>query len=137
MAGIFDPPPTTFFAAAGGKVVVHRYRGPLLGPILDWGPQVAFWKKWPSWLVEMGSGIGTVAFARVTLGSIPVPEWMVEHVPFGMAAATLAVVFSFIYERFIDRNGFSWVDIGQRSAGIAIGIVLWTYVPVPLIPIPL
>lgn len=97
---------------------------------------MAFWKTWPSWLVEMFSGIGVAAFARITLGSVPVPEWVVTHVPFGLGAATLATAFSFIYERLIDKNGFSWSDIGQRSAGIAIGIVLWTYVAVPLIPIP-
>lgn len=78
-----------------------------------------------------------VAAVRALLYVIPVPLWVQEHVPYQLAVALLATAASFIYERFVDRNGFDWSDIGQRSLGIALGLALWTYLPVPLIAVPL
>ncbi len=38
------------------------------------------------------------------------------------AAVVLADVVSVFYEAVIDRNGWSWGDVGQRQVGILIGI---------------
>jgi hypothetical protein len=37
-------------------------------------------------------------------------------------AAVVGVLLSVIYERFFDRNGWSWSDVGQRAVGQAVGL---------------
>lgn len=92
---------------------------------------------WPSWRIELASGLGWTMLMSWVLAMVPVPEWVQDHVPFTLAVGTLSTAGSFVYERWFDPNTFDWSDIGQRSAGIAIGLVLWHYVPVPLLALPL
>lgn len=95
---------------------------------------MAFYSNWPSPIVETLSGLGLTALAHMALRSTPVPLWVAEHIPFTLAVFSVSTISSFVYERFADKNGFSWSDIGQRSAGIALGLVLWSYVPLPTLP---
>lgn len=71
-----------------------------------------FWNGWPSWIVELGSG------AVAVLLTAYLPPIL------GLLAATAC---SLIYERWLDRNGWSWSDIGQRSLGIMLAWSLWTF----------
>lgn len=36
----------------------------------------------------------------------------------------LGLMVSMGYERFLDRNGWSWVDVGQRACGQVLGLGL-------------
>lgn len=85
----------------------------------------------------MAAGIGWTMLVTWVLAVTPVPGWLPAHVPFTLAVGTLATAGSLVYERWFDPNKWCWSDIGQRSAGIAIGLVLWTYIPVPLLALPL
>lgn len=70
-----------------------------------------FYDGWSSWTVELvaGTGLGIVAVA------------LTHHM---IAAAACAVLASAFYERWLDRNGWSWSDVGQRALGIVIGLFL-------------
>lgn len=67
-----------------------------------------------SWIVELvgGSilGVAGTAVTRDALHLIP--------------AAALALAGSVYYELKLDRNGWSWDDVGQRTVGIAIGLLI-------------
>lgn len=100
------------------------------------------WERWPSWLVELASGVGCAALAQigaVVAASVMPHAWLVvlaAHVPFGVFEALIATAISCVYERAFDRNGWSWSDVGQRSVGIIIGLVLWSVFPAPLLVLP-
>lgn len=72
-----------------------------------------FWDTWPSWLTELVSGIVTFGLASLLL--LPAPF---VHTP--AFVLLLATMLSVIYERFLDVNGWSWTDVGQREVGIAL-----------------
>jgi hypothetical protein len=40
----------------------------------------------------------------------------------------LATILSVFYEGELDRNGWSWADLGQRALGVALGLALWRLV---------
>lgn len=71
-----------------------------------------FWYTWPSWLVELVSG----AVLQVALFA-----WGGHSVALNLLAG-LAV--SAFYEWGLDRNGWEWVDVGQRFAGQAVILVV-------------
>ena len=70
-----------------------------------------FWYAWPSWRTELvgGATLGLVA-AAVTRNVL--------------VAAIASVAISVIYERFIDPRSWSWLDIGQRAVGQALGLAI-------------
>lgn len=76
-----------------------------------------FWYVWPSWPTELLGGAALGFMAALVTRNV-------------YAAAAIAMLFSVTYERFIDRNGWSWTDVGQRAVGIAAGLALgwWAYV---------
>ena len=79
-----------------------------------------FWYAWPasrSWLVELGGGLLAAALAQ--LPYVAGVAWYSD-----VGAIVVATALSFVYERWIDRNGFSWADIGQRSPGILLGVLI-------------
>jgi len=67
--------------------------------------------SWPSLVVE--------CLAGVLLASAVQP---VRGVPMRFAIATAGSAF---YERVLDRNGWSWRDVGQPELGIAGGLAAW------------
>ena len=70
---------------------------------------MAFWYGWPSWVVELVGGAALSLVAGAVLR-----DWRL--------AAVVGVLLSVIYERFFDRNGWSWSDVGQRAVGQAVGL---------------
>lgn len=70
-----------------------------------------FWDGWNSWLVELLGG-ALLSSLLLLLGlSVPL-------------AFVVGLVVSVLYESDIDRNGWSWTDVGQRACGQAIPLVL-------------
>jgi hypothetical protein len=71
---------------------------------------MTFWCSWNSWAVElmMGGALAGVALL-VTRGHL-------------VPATLLAMGISLAYERWLDRNGWSWADVSQRAVGIALGL---------------
>lgn len=74
------------------------------------------WWSWPSWLVELLSGLLVIA---VLAGLEALPWWL--------RVSLLALTASLVYERYVDRNGFQWRDVGQRAVGLAVGLLLWAF----------
>ncbi len=73
-----------------------------------------FWYTWPSWITELVAGVGVIAALVCPLG-----PWLA----FGIAMSV-----SLIYEKLLDMNGWSWVDVGQRTVGMLVGLglaLLW------------
>jgi len=70
-----------------------------------------FYYSWPSWLVELGSGLVVAS--------------VVQPIPFLLLRIISAVLISVTYESVFDQNGWSWVDIGQRAAGMLTAFLLW------------
>jgi hypothetical protein len=74
------------------------------------------WWRWPSWATEGISGLALAAMVT------PYPNVGPLHGDlFRFAAGT---VISFGYERFVDANGWSWTDVGQRAVGLAVGLAI-------------
>lgn len=65
-----------------------------------------FYYGWNSWVVEILGGATLMTVLCLLLPIIP--------------AFIVGILVSVIYERFIDQNGWSWVDVGQRAVGMAI-----------------
>ncbi|HXH63070.1 MAG TPA: hypothetical protein VNG95_02740 [Gemmatimonadales bacterium] len=80
-----------------------------------------FWDAWPSWLVELFGGLAAAALAQLPyLAGI---AWYSN-----LLALLVATALSLAYERWLDRNGFSWGDVGQRSPWIAAGLLLAAWI---------
>ena len=75
---------------------------------------MTFWYGWPSWLVELLSGLLVASVVQFVVGV----SWQ--------AVAALAA--SLTYEGALDKNGWSWKDVGQRAVGIAVGLALWAWI---------
>ncbi len=73
-----------------------------------------FWYRWPSLVTELLSGILCASAAQVLPG-----------LTLQLLAAT---ALSATYEAYVDKNGWSWLDLGQRSLGIVVGLVGWTVI---------
>lgn len=73
-----------------------------------------FYYGWPSWAVELGSGL--------------VVATLVQPVPLLLPRVLFAVLLSVFYESVLDPNGWSWMDVGQRAVGIAAGLMLWSLI---------
>ncbi len=74
-----------------------------------------FWRfvgQFPSWFVELISGILCASLARIVTSN-PALQF------------AIATGLSLVYERFLDRNGFSWSDVEERTAGIMVGVIAW------------
>jgi len=77
-----------------------------------------FWYSWPSWLVELVSGLAlTVSVAGGTL--------LVTHWPTFLVRLAVVTVFSLLYELFFDVNGWSLKDVLQREIGLGVAVTLW------------
>jgi hypothetical protein len=62
-----------------------------------------FWYNWPSWVTEL---LGGAALYLVLL--CPLGPWL---------ALVGSLVISVAYEKWLDRNGWSLSDLGQRTCG--------------------
>lgn len=71
-----------------------------------------FWYSWPSLVTELLSGMLCASAAQL----LPGVAWQL----------TVATIMSVGYEGLLDRNGWSWTDVGQRSLGIVVGLLLWS-----------
>lgn len=80
-----------------------------------WDRFYKFIDRYPSWLVELISGLLTVLISSLFSND-------------DVVRLTIATILSIIYEKFIDRNGWNWLDIGQRSFGISSGIIIFSHV---------
>lgn len=74
-----------------------------------------FWEKWPSWIVELLSGLLVATLSQ--LGPDPI-YWQF----------LIATGLSAFYERYLDQNGWSWSDLREREVGIIAGLVLWALI---------
>lgn len=69
-----------------------------------------FWYGWNSWLVELLAGVLLSSILLLFVGDV-------------RTAALAGLAASGFYELLIDRNGWSWVDVGQRACGQALPLV--------------
>lgn len=74
-----------------------------------------FIDKFPSWQVELASGLAVIGIIFLIV--------LASHVWWGLAIVGL--IFSVFYEGKLDANGWSWKDVLQRCAGLAVGIGIW------------
>lgn len=71
---------------------------------------MAFYYGWNSWVVEiLGGAVGMTVLCLI----FPI-----------IPAIVFGVLISLIYERFVDLNGWSWVDVGQRAVGMVIPVLI-------------
>lgn len=74
---------------------------------------MAFWYRWPSLLVEVLGGLMLTLICGLVLRD-------------GWLTAVVSLAVSAFYEKFLDQNGWSWADVGQRALGQAVGVlVIW------------
>jgi hypothetical protein len=73
-----------------------------------------FWWNWPSWAVELPTGVGVQSFLH---------WWGPTHHRwlYWLAGAIASV----IYELWMDRHGWAWRDVLQRGAGQVLGELAW------------
>lgn len=77
-----------------------------------------FWYDWPSWPTELLSGQGCVFVGSVITLALRLFVHHFSVLGALIAITCIAVTLAVCYERFWDRNGFSWKDLGQRGVGI-------------------
>ena len=80
----------------------------------------AFWEVWAQWLTERLGGFALEVLSGLLLASVV--QFLVEGLFVQYLVASLA---SGIYEGFLDPNGWSWTDVGQRTIGILLGLGAW------------
>ena len=81
----------------------------------------AFWEVWAQWLTERLGGFALELLSGLLLASVV--QFLIDGVFAQYLVCTLA---SFLYEGVIDPNGWSWVDLGQRTVGIIAGLLAWS-----------
>jgi hypothetical protein len=69
-----------------------------------------FWYSWPSWIVELISGL-VLAAAVAGWDSV-------------LQRVVVGTILSVLYEVFVDPNGWSLKDVAQRQVGLLAGAVL-------------
>lgn len=74
----------------------------------------------PSLVVEILSGLAAYLLALPLAWGIR--QIGAEALPLQWLAFALALVLSLVYERWIDPNGWSWVDVAQREVGIGLAL---------------
>ena len=74
-------------------------------------------KHWPGWLSE------TVGGVLLTLALAATFTWL----PVWLAAGLWATALSGVYERWVDPNGWSWLDVGLRQPAIVVMAALWAF----------
>jgi hypothetical protein len=79
---------------------------------MTWAPRWMW--GWPSWLVELLSGLVTVSVAIFA-------AFLCRYL---WGLALVATILSLFYEKYIDGNGFDWDDVLERQIGILVGVVL-------------
>lgn len=77
---------------------------------------MAFWYRWPSWLVELLAGLLVATLVQ------PIAPFLLR----GLVALAMSVY----YEVFLDPNAgkswhHPWKDLAQRAVGIKLGLVAW------------
>jgi len=80
----------------------------------------AFWEVWAQWLTERLGGFALELLSGILLASVV--QFFVDGLFAEYLVCTLA---SGMYEGFIDPNGWSWTDLGQRTVGILLGLGVW------------
>ncbi len=81
-------------------------------------PIPAFFNRLPSLLTEQVGALVAVLLGMVATLPASCPP---------LAVFLAATGLSFVYERWLDENGFSWMDIGQREIGIVVFSALWYF----------
>ena len=83
----------------------------------------AFWEVWAKWLTDRIGGFALEILSGVLLATAT--HFVVDGL---IPQALVSVLASLLYESFLDPNGFSWADVGQRAVGIAVGLAAWTWI---------
>jgi hypothetical protein len=73
-----------------------------------------FWWAWPSLAVEIPVGAGLMLYLHA---------WGPRHAVWLYWLVGLAI--SLVYERWLDRHGWSWQDVLERLCGQLLGELAW------------